>query len=350
MSLPRPRPALPARLACAVVLAAACAGVPARADEPSAPPAPAPAPAPAAKGDGRMFDPQFREGRAGEVLVEGEVPLHRGILDAFVDVLEGTQDVGLTLADETSLRDEIENAWPTMPERERRWFDQVSVDFDKLRPAAGASADAAAVRTFGDAFSAALAERTAGAKKGWPAVVARVLARKADTFSAEPAPAVTGNALDAFEELAVFLVCVARNSELAPTEGQRLAVRPQLRATMDASGPAVRRVYARMHRFVAFVKARWDRADETGRLKLRWAVLKSFRLIAKLPVPSGPVVLDLPGYASMAAEVAAAMNVPDAYASVFANPGDLLGAVLAGLGLDAKDLEPALGYERLFLR
>lgn len=330
---------------CAIVALLLAPAVPAAADEPSAPP-----PAPAPKGDGRMFDPQFREGKAGEVLVEGEVPLQRGLLDAFVDSLEATQDVGLTLADETALRDEIENAWPTMPEAEKRWFDQVSVEFDKLRPAPGAAADANAMRTFAAAFSTALTERTSGAKKGWGAVVARVLARKAETFSAEPAPAVNGNALDAFEELAVFLVGVARNSELVPTEGQRLAVRPQVRATMDASGALVRRVYARMHRFVAFVKARWDAADEAGRLKLRWAVLQAFRRIAKLPVPQGAVLIDLPGYAAMAGEVAATLNVPDAYASVFANPGELVGAVLSGFGLDPKDPEPAIGYERLFLR
>jgi hypothetical protein len=297
-----------------------------------------------------MFDPQFREGKAGEVLVEGEVPLQRGILDAFVDTLEATQDVGLTLTDETALRDEIENAWPTMPEAEKRWFDQVSVDFDKLRPAQGAAADANAMRAFAASFSPALSDRVSGAKKGWGAVVARVLARKAETFSAEPAPAVNGNALDAFEELAVFLVGVARNTEQVPTEGQRLAVRPQVRATMDASGAVVRRVYARMHRFVAFVKARWDAADEAGRLKVRWAVLQAFRRIARLPVPQGPVLIDLPGYAVMAGEVAAALNLPDAYASVFANPGELVGAVLSGFGLDPKDPEPAIGYERLFLR
>lgn len=330
---------------CAIAVLLLAPAVPAAADEPSAP-----APAPAPKGDGRMFDPQFREGKAGEVLVEGEIPLQRGLLDAFVDALEATQDVGLTMADETALRDEVENAWPTMPDAEKRWFDQLAVDFDKLRPAPGAAADANALRTFAAGFSTALTERTSGAKKGWGAVVARVLARKADTFSSDPAPAVSGNALDAFEELAVFLVGIARNSELVPTEGQRLAVRPQVRATMDASGALVRRVYARMHRFVAFVKARWDAADEAGRLKLRWAVLQAFRRIAKLPVPQGAVVIDLPGYAVLAGEVAGALNVPDAYASVFANPGELVGAVLAGFGLDPKDPEPALGYERLFLR
>lgn len=332
-------------LSCAFVALFLVPAVPAAADEPSAPPA-----APAPKGDGRMFDPQFREGKAGEVLVEGEIPLQRGLLDAFVDSLEATQDVGLTLADETALRDEIENAWPTMPEAEKRWFDQVSVEFDKLRPAPGGAADANAMRAFAAGFATAMTERTSGAKKGWGAVVARVLARKAETFSAEPAPAVSANALDAFEEFAVFLVGIARNSELAPTEGQRLAVRPQVRATMDASGAVVRRVYARMHRFVAFVKARWDAADEAGRLKVRWAVLQAFRRMAKLPVPQGAVLIDLPGYAVMAGEVAGALNAPDAYASVFANPGELIGAVLAGFGLDAKDPEPALGYERLFLR
>jgi len=342
----RRRSARIASLLVGLLLPASLAGASrVHADEPSAPAAPAPAP----KGDGRLFDPQFREGRAGEVLVEGEVPLQRGILDAFLDALEGTQDVGLTLADETALRDEIENAWPRMAEREQRWFDRVSVDLDKLRPVAGKPADAAALRGFADAFGAALAERV-DAKHGWSAVVARVRARKADTFSADPAPAVNGNALDAFEELAVFLVGVARNSELVPTEGQRLATRPQVRATMDATGAVVRRVYARMHRLVAFVKARWDAADEAGRLKVRWAVLQAFRRIAKLPVPQGAVRIDLPAYASMAAEVAAALPIADAYASVFANPGELLGAVVGSLGVDPKDLEPALAYERLFLR
>lgn len=315
---------------------------------PQAPPAPLAAP------KGRLFDPAFREGRPSEVLVDGDLPLLRGVVDAFVDVLEATHDLYLPQADEIALRDEIETAWTTMGDEERRFFDRVAIDRDRLRPVPGSKPDAAAVRAFSDGFVAALAPRTAAARKGWPTLVRRALERKAEVFSASPEPPVHGHALDAFEDTVLFAVGLARNSEVAPTPGQRLAVRPQLRATMDASGPAVRRVYARWHRVAALLKARWDAADEAGRLRVRYAVLKVFRRIAKLPVPSGPVVIDLPGYATLAAEVAGALNVPDAYTSGCANPGELLSAFLEGFDLSGKgaegDLDTLLAYDRLFLR
>jgi hypothetical protein len=312
--------------------------------------APPPA-APAPHADGRLFDPQFREGRPTELLLEGDPPLLRGTLDALIDAVETAEDVALTLAEEQAIRDEVENAWPTMADAERRWFDRVSTERDRMRPALGATVDAAARDAYLKTFVADLAARTGAAKpKAWAAVVRRAAERRAKPFSPEPAPAGDTGAIDAFEELVVFLVSVARNSELTPTEGQRAAVRPSIRETMDASGPAVRRIYARMGRFWGFVRARWDGSDEVARLRLRWSVEKFFRKIAKLPVPQGAVILDLPGYATLAAEVAAALNAPDAYTSAFANPGDLVGAVAEGLGLDPKDLEAAFTYDRLFLR
>ncbi|MCC7138599.1 MAG: hypothetical protein IT460_09265 [Planctomycetes bacterium] len=315
----------------------------ARADEPPAAPAPPPG--------GRMYDPRFREGTPSDVLVAGDTPLLRGTVDAFVDLIEARHDVTLTATEEQTVRDGLETAWPKMDDDERRWFDRQAAALARIRPAPGAAYDAAAAKPWLDAFATDLDARVSKASShAWEGAVRRAVDRKSVAFSAAPDPSVSVAAQDAFEELVVFFVGLARNADAAPTEGQRIAVRPSVRRAMDASGPVVRRHYARMGRLWALVKARWDACDDAGKLRMRWAALRLFRRVAKLPVPEGTVVLDLPGYATMAAEVAAALNAPDAYTSAFANLGETIGAVVDGLGLDAKDLEPAFAVERLSLR
>jgi hypothetical protein len=320
-------------------------------DEPSATPPPAPRPDHPAT---RMVDPRFREGRAADILVKGAAPLLRGTVDAFVDFLEAWHDITLAAAEEQTIRDAIETSWPTMTDEDRQWFSRQGAARDRMRPAPGttaAAADPETAKGYLDAFGREFDARVAASPNGpWATVVRKALERKSTPFSMSPMPAVSVAALDAFEEMVQFLVTLARNDATPPTEGQRIAVRPSVRRAMDASGVVVHGRYARMPRLWSLVKATWDRSDDAGRLRFRWSVVKLFRRIAKLPLPQGTLVLDLPGYAQMANEVSIAINAPDAYTSAFSNLGETITAVVLGLGLDAKDLEPAFNHERLGMR
>jgi hypothetical protein len=333
-----------------VAAVALLAASPALADDSKGPPSPAPQPPPQADaGKGRMFDPRFREGAPTDVLVAGTVPLTRGVVDTFVDLVESVHDVALSAAEEQTIRDGLETAWPKLSEDEQRWYDRQVAARDRLR--ASGAPDPAATRAFVDAFRAALDARVAKASAGaWESAIRRAIERKSSPFSVMPMPQVSVADLDAFEELVVFLVGVARNSEAAPTEGQRIAVRPSVRRAMDQSGPTVRRHYARMHRLWPLVKARWDASSDEQRLRFRLAVLRLFRRIMKLSVPPVGTAIDLPGYAASAAEVASTMNAADAYTSAFANPGDVITTTVEGLGMAGNDLEPVFAYDRLWLR
>ena len=96
-------------------------------------------------------------------------------------------------------------------------------------------------------------------------------------------------------------MCVARNEDRALTPGQRNAVRGQTQKVLDASGPLMRRHYARMHRLWLLVKAKWDEAAPPERLlekmRMRWAVIEAFGKIARTgaatPSPGGDLASSL---------------------------------------------------------
>ena len=136
------------------------------------------------------------------------------------------------------------------------------------------------------------------------------------------------------------------------TAGQRQAVRADVKKAVDASGPAVRRHYARVHRLWRLVKARWDAADEAQRLRLRWAAVATVRRLERLSpfVPAHAEDEGLKGYARAAAETAGAMSLFEAYTTAFANPELLLSTAVEGAGLDPKDLEKAFTADVLPVR
>src|SRR5262245_23248459 len=75
---------------------------------------------PAAKAEERMFEPRFREGKPGDVLVKGEPGLLRGSVDAFVDLSEASLDLAWSEKGEQEVRDAVETAFGTWKEEERR--------------------------------------------------------------------------------------------------------------------------------------------------------------------------------------------------------------------------------------
>jgi hypothetical protein len=327
-------------------------GLPARADEPPPEPAPAPAPeAPAAPHDADlMFDPRFREGRPSDPLAPGERPLLRGTLDAFVDLVEGSMEVALLPDEEQQLRDAIETAWPKATEAERQWFDDQARRRAELRTMLATGASPEVVRQklaeAGGAIDARLAHDPKGA---WHAILLAVRARR-DEVLAPGTPPISRADVEALESLVDFLVCVARNDGTAPTSGQHEQERAALLETMAKSGALVRGRYDRMHRLWLIAKARWDAADDIGRLRLRGAVLMWFRPLAGLgPVERG-LALDLRTYAALAAEVRAKLSVFDAYHGAITAPGKAIEVLLEGLGLDPKAVDTAFETPSLSLR
>jgi hypothetical protein len=336
--LPAPLP----RVAALALAVAALAAPRALADQPPTPaPAPAPAPAPVPD-EGRLFDPRFREGRPDDALRPGgDAPLHRRTIDAFVDLVEGSLDAALPADDEQALRDALESAWPSMGSGERAWFEAQadlcrSLREDLTRGAKDAVRDALA------RFSGTLLVRASSVPDGaWQSAV-RAARERRDAVLVPGTPPVSKADVLAFEDLAAFVVCIARNADERPTLGQREQERPGLLKTMGEAGALVRGRYDRASRLWLLVKARWDRADDLMRQRMRAVVLTRFLGYAGMPLPDQKVALDLAAYARLASEVRTAVPFFEGYQRLLKEPGTLFDLVVEGLGLGADGLDAAL--------
>jgi hypothetical protein len=301
-----------------------------------------------------MYDPRFREGGTFDVLAKGAEPLLRTHVDAFVDLFEAAHEVALTAEEERAFRDAVEASFPGWDADAKSRFLHRLIERSAVRAALG-QRDAGAAKAALAAFAADVDARIQAAPTAaYHQPLRKAKARRAAVFSpGEPPVAVSAE--DAFEDLVHFLVCVARNEDRALTDGQRKAVRAETQRVLDATGPAVRRVYARMHRLWLLVKARWDVALDSEKMRMRWAAIRAFRGFAASapgapPPPPVPADGDLAAYAEAAAQVAAAMQPFDAYTSAFQRPQQVLAAALEGLGRDPADLEGAFSIDTLPLR
>lgn len=329
-------------------------GEPALADEPAPVPQPVPQPAPPAEPAPApaplMFGRAFREGRPSDALVKGDVPLLRGMLDAYVDLIEAVLDIGLTAEEEQAFRDGLETAWSKLSADDLTWFNRQALARDKIREAYATGGDKDAGAALLAAFKSGLDERLSrGSKGAWERAIQQAVERKGTPFSAGTPPVSVG-AMNALEEVMTFLVGVGRNDEAAPTEGQRIAVRPRVKKAFDTLPAESRARAAKAHKLWLLVKAKWDQADEASRLRFRWAVVRLFRSLAKLPAPDASAGIDLPTYAKAAAEVASSLDPFDAYTNVFANLDLALATIAEGLGVDPKALDSLFTADPLTLR
>jgi hypothetical protein len=313
----------------------------------SADESPAPVPAPGAP-SALMYDPDFREGKPEDALTNDADPLRRGHLDAYVDLFEAGYDLAFSATEEQALRDAMESTWPADRLPALKWSVQ--------RAAVVASAKKGEVAetkrllgNFVEAQEARIAAAPAAAQHR-PLVQARTRAR---TVFSPGQPPVSVGAQEAFEELVLFLMGVARNETPAVTDGQRAALREKTKASVDKTGGIVRAHYARMPRFWRQVKARWDTADDAAKLRMRSAAVRAFRWmlgLASSPAPDETTPRDLTTYAAAAKEIAAAKVAYDAYTIAFQNPQAVIAAAVEGMGLDPADLEKAFSVEPLLLR
>jgi hypothetical protein len=338
---------LPIPFAAAVLLVAASRAPSALASDPppAAPAAPAPAPA------GLMYDPRFREGKPEDVLAKTEPVLLRRDLDAFVDLFEAAYDVALGPAEEQRFRDAVETGWPVWDSTAREAAKRRPAERDAVVTALGAGDAAGATRLL-DAFrSEQDARLSAAPTAAYHQPLVQAKRRASEPFSPGK-PTVTVAAQDAFEQMALFLLRVARNEDAPITDGQIVALREQTKKAMDATGDAVRRHYARTPRLWRVVRSRWQSADDEVRLRMRWAAVRAFRWIVGLSPTEGPPTTrgDLAAYAAAAQEVAAKGPAFDQAALAFQNPQALFDAAVEALGLSRGEIDKALALDPLVVR
>ena len=300
-------------------------------------------------GSGLMYDPKFREAGPFDVLVKGEEPLLRTHVDAFVDLVEAAYEVALTADEERGLRDSIETSFPAWDADARARFLHRMIE-RAVAHRALLSHDASAAKAALSAFASDVDGRIEAAPTAaFHQPLRQAKTRRASVFSPGEPP-VTNSAEDAFEDLVHFLVCVARNEDRALTEGQRTTVRAETQRVLDASGPMMRRHYARMHRLWLFVKSRWDAEETPGKMRMRWAAIRAFKTITQSGAAPAAMNGDLAAYAKAAAEIAATLAPFDAYVAAFQQPQVVLTAALEGIGRDPSDLEGAFSLDTLTLR
>ena len=299
---------------------------------------------PSATGEEGMFEPRFREGKAGDVLVKGEPGLLRGNLDAFVDLSEAALDIAWPAAGEQDLRDALETAFSAASETERKAF------LDLVTPAAslrekGRAGDTDALRAGQRAFVIALDRRINAAPREKAHRLVTDALERSQRAVWKGIPAIRAGAADAWLEAGQFLVGLGRNERLEPTEGQRSALLEELDLALHGQPEAVRERLRQFQRTWLLVKARWDQAGDARRFAMRW---EAVRLLARLlpaeralTVVQGPELTD---YAREAARVASRFVAYDAWANVTRHPEVALEALKKGLELPEPVPEHVLLY------
>jgi hypothetical protein len=293
----------------------------------------------------RLYEPVFREGEPGEPLVDGDPPLRREHLDAFVQFTEAAFDLSVPATREQELRDALENGFAASG-KERREGLLAAVRPWSLVKERAARGDAQAVR---DAL-AAFRREIDGRLEDLPRARASAILREILALRGETAwngqPPVHGVAATAWLETAQFLASLGRNEDVAATEGQLGALRQDLGACLAVQPPEVRERIGRAHRLWIVAKTRWIAADEAQRFKMRWEAVR--RVARYLPrghdhaVAPGPELKD---YAREASVVALGVSGYDAMANLARNPLEVFDALEKGLGVP-KDLPDSVLYSR----
>ncbi len=288
-----------------------------------------------------MYDPVFREGKPGDVLVKGTPPLHRGNLDAFVDLTEAAFDVAIAASDEQALRDTLEVGFGAAVTDKREGFLSVVRPVESIRESLR-KGDADAARAGFEAFRRAVDQRLRDLPSSRANVLLeRILARRHEV-AWQGTPEIHATAADAYVDLAAFVTSLGRNETVEPTSGQRDALRKDLDAAFRAKEAPLRERLRQAHRRWIYVKARWRAADDARRFRMRWEAVKTVAHALPIekqhPVTEGSTLAD---YAKEAAAVAAPIGAFDALGNVAREPVALFEALERGLEVP-KDLPEAI--------
>ena len=280
-----------------------------------------------------MYEPRFREGKPGDVLVEGEPGLLRGSVDGFVDFTEAALDLAWPEKGEQDVRDAVETAFGTWKEEERRSFLDLVSPLASLREK-GKAGEVEAVNAGKRAFVIGLDKRIHAAPRDKVNRLVTEGIERAQRVVWKGIPAIKSAAADAWLEAATLLVGLGRNERPEPTEGQRTTLTEELDLALHPQPEAVRERMKAFHRSWLWVKARWDQASDARRFALRW---EAVRLLARLLPPEKALTVnagpELADYAREAARVAERIGAFDAWSNVARHPEAVFEALKKGLEL-----------------
>jgi hypothetical protein len=292
------------------------------------------------------YEPVFREGRPGDVLVRGEPSLLRGDLDAFVDMTQAAFDVAIDARREQALRDALETGFGAAAAPQRQAFLDVVRPVTGLREKARQS-DREGVRQGFESFRRAIDQRLLDLPRSVASrVLGEVLTRRHDPVW-KGVPEIHGVAADAWVETATFVASLALNLSVEPTPGQVEALYRDLDAALRGKGPDVRERLLRAHRTWLNAKARWLASTEAKRFEMRWeAVLLLARALPPGAEPPHEVRrgAEMTDYAREAGTLAQKIGAYDALSNLARNPEALLGALERGLGVPRDPGEDILLY------
>lgn len=291
-----------------------------------------------------MFEPRYREGKPGDLLVKGEPGLLRGNLDAFVDLSEAALDLAWPARDEQELRDALETAFSAADEEGRKTFLELVTPVTMLREK-GRTGDIEGLKAGERAFVIALDRRIHAAPRERQNRLVTDGIEKSQRAAWKGIPAIRTSAADAWLEAGLLLVGLGRNERLEPTDGQRSALTEELDLALHGQPEAVRERLRLFHRMWLLVQARWDQAPDARRFALRW---EAVRLLARL-LPEDKSITVVPGpaladYSREAARVAARFAAYDAWGNVARHPELVLEAFKKGLDLPDPVPEHVLLY------
>jgi hypothetical protein len=287
----------------------------------------------AGAGGETMYDPVFREGKPGDVLVKGEPALLRGDLDAFVDLTQAAFDVSIPADREQKLRDALEIGFGAAAADKRQAFLDVVRPVTSLREKARLG-DKDGVREGLEAFRRAIDQRLQDLPKSVASrLLGDLLSRRYEVVW-KGDPEINGCAADAYLEMAAFVASLGVNENVAATPGQVDALRRDLDGALRAKPKEVRERVLKAQRLWLVTKSRWTEADVAKRFPLRW---EAVRLAARaLPpgetyeVQPGPTLRD---YARESGNVAMKVSGYDTFANIARNPQALFEALEKGLDL-----------------
>ncbi|MDJ0973962.1 MAG: hypothetical protein QNJ98_05845 [Planctomycetota bacterium] len=296
--------------------------------------------APSAAAPGLLYEPTFRAGSPGDVLVPGKPALTRGHLDAFVDLFESAFDLALPLAAEQDLRDRIEVDFEKADNEQRAAWIGLVKDLPAMRVAAKAGRTGE-VRAGLRSFRLALDKRMVAAPRH-PVHMLLTLQLERRYIPLWPGnPPVAAGPAQAYLEAVEFVVGLGRGEAVPVSVTQRRMLEERLRRGLFTQPQAVREELAAFHRLWLAAKAAWDRGDDSARFRARWsAVLLMSRLLPeaeRVEIEPGPT---LKAYAAAATKVREAQSGYDAIATAARNPATVLVVLKTGLSLDVKPDAP----------
>ncbi len=287
----------------------------------------------AARAEHGMYEPKFREGRPGDILVPGTPGLLRGHASAYVDLIEASFDLGLGAAPEQELRDALEASFTGWGTNDRLAFLELVTPIAGLREK-GRAGDLAGLESGQRAFSIALDRRIQAAPREPPFKLVTQALERGQRALWKGVPAIRASAAEAWLEATIMLVGLGRNETYAPTPGQREALTQQLDLELHGQPEAVRERLRQFHRTWSLVKARWDAALPARRFLLRWEAVRVLaRAMPRDRVFEPKVGPEPTDYVREAAVVAGRMSAYDAWSNLARQPLPTLEAFVKGLEL-----------------